>query len=242
MASTSEPPPPAAAAAPTVIDDGERVELDRGLRTALLVIEELRGDVVRLAAQVVAQGEALSRLQAAADPARSAAEHEEALAARTDELDGAIRARDLKNVLHVELAAPVDKYAVATSGPPCLEILPVCQARCCGLTFALTSQDLDEGVVRWDHGRPYLIRHGADGVCTHLDRAGRGCTCYQHRPAPCRSYDCRHDPRIWIDFDRRLLAPPTALRAAADADELAALGPERAAGLAAELISLRLRR
>ena len=226
----------------------DRLELERGLRTALLVIEELRGDVLRLAAQVVAQGEALARLMASAapgaapDPAACAA-HEEALAVRTAELDAAIQARDATSVLHVELAAPVDKYTVAGADPPCAELLPLCQARCCRLRFALSSQDLDEGVIRWDHGRPYLIRHEADGACAHLARTGDGgCSAYAHRPTPCRTYDCRRDPRVWIDFERRIPAPLEAVRAAASAAGLADLASERAAGLASELITLRLRR
>ncbi|HVV88589.1 MAG TPA: YkgJ family cysteine cluster protein [Kofleriaceae bacterium] len=239
MASTSDRPdrpsdPPAA------VDD--RLELERGLRTALLAVEELRSDVLRLAAQVVAQGEALTRLVAAGGDAAAAA-HEDTVAARADELATVIAARDVTNVLHVELAPPVDKYAAGTSSPPCAELLPICGARCCRLPFALSSQDLDEGVVRWDHGRPYLIRHEADGACTHLDRAaGGGCTVYAHRPAPCRSYDCRHDPRVWIDYDRRVPAPLEAIGRPASAAELADLGPERRAGLAAELVTLRLRR
>ncbi len=234
-------------------DGGERLEHDRGLRTALLALEELRGDVIRLAAQVVAQGEALTRVLAAvpaaaptedAEPSVAAAiaDHDQALAARTAELDAAIRARDVTNALHLELAAPVDKYSVERDGPPCAELLPLCGARCCRLTFALSTQDLDEGVIRWDHGRPYLIRQDADGACTHHDRATGGCSAYQHRPATCRSYDCRRDPRVWLDFDQRQPAPMAATRAEAGAVELADLGRERASGLAAEFISLRLRR
>jgi hypothetical protein len=30
---------------------------------------------------------------------------------------------------------------------------------------------------------------------------------YEHRPAICRTYDCRKDPRIWIDFEKRIPAP-----------------------------------
>ena len=222
--------------------DRDRVELERGLRTALLAVEELRNDVLRLAAQVVAQGEALSEL-AAARGAEAAAAVEDRVAARTDELAREIAGRDASNVLHVEIAPMADKYAAQVDGPPCLELLPICGARCCRLTFPLSSQDLDEGVVRWDHGRPYLIRHDADGACTHLDRAhGTGCTVYAQRPATCRTYDCRTDPRIWRDFARRELAPIEAVRRDATKAELAALERERAAGLASELVTLRLRR
>jgi hypothetical protein len=231
VASTSDP-------------DDDRREVERGLRTALLVVEELRADVLRLAAQVVAQGEALARVGAtAADPDVAAVASEDAIATRTDELAALIATRDTGNAVRLEIAAPVDKYAVVGAGPPCDELLPICGARCCRFAFPLSSQDLDEGVIRWDHGRPYLIRHDANGDCTHLDRArGGGCTAYEHRPATCRTYDCRNDPRVWIDFERRELAPLDAARREASPTELAAVGRERTAGLAAELVTLRLRR
>ena len=238
MASTSEPPRGADAAA-AADADAERRELDRGLRTALLAVEELRNDVLRLAAQVVAQGEALARLQAGGDPAAEAA-HDAAIEARTDELATVIHARDRDNALHVELAAPVDKYAVEGATPPCLELLPICQARCCYLAFALTTQDLDEGVVRWDHGRPYVIRHTEAGHCVHLQPGG--CDVYAHRPAPCRTYDCRGDRRVWLDYEARVPAPLEAIRSKATARELVERAQDRAAGLATELVSLRLRR
>lgn len=229
MASTSDP---------AGVADDERVELERGLRTALLAVEELRNDVLRLAAQVVAQGEALARLA----PGGDAAAHEAAVDARTEELLATIRAHDATNVLHVELDLLTDKYAVEGSGPPCAELFPICQARCCRLSFALTSQDLDEGVVRWDHGRPYLIRHTAAGHCTHLDAPTGGCGVYEHRPATCRLYDCRKDPRVWIDYEQRIAAPLEAMQSKASEAELAARAGDRAAGLASELVTLRLRR
>jgi hypothetical protein len=84
----------------------------------------------------------------------------------------------------------------------------VCKARCCTLAFALSSADLDEGVIRWDYGQPYQIRQRAsDGYCVHNDPDSHGCTVHAQRPAVCRRYDCRDDPRIWADYERRILAP-----------------------------------
>jgi len=40
----------------------------------------------------------------------------------------------------------------------------------------LSRQDVEEGVIRWEFGRPYLIAHGADGYCVHLDRESYRCT------------------------------------------------------------------
>ena len=107
----------------------------------------------------------------------------------------------------LELGRPIDKDAVAS--PPdldCAALLPICGARCCKLTFALGPQDLEEGRVAWSYRRPYRIAAGADHRCVHQDRATGGCTVYEHRPAVCRSFDCRNDPRIWADFERRIPA------------------------------------
>jgi Fe-S-cluster containining protein len=181
-------------------------DADRGLRAALLAIEELRGDVFQLAGRMVALEEELMRRV----PEAERAAFEAALDARTPELVKQIEAADVRASGRVMMGEPIDKYAVppiADGGPPCLELLPICGARCCSLDVPLTSQDLDEGIVRWDHGNPYLLKQEADRHCTHLSRSGAGCTCYQHRPAPCRQYDCRADRRIWVDYEKKILVP-----------------------------------
>jgi Fe-S-cluster containining protein len=58
-----------------------------------------------------------------------------------------------------------------------------------------------------DLGRPYLIAQGADGYCRHLDRCTCRCTVREHRPLPCRGYDCRNDKRVWLDFEKRIVNP-----------------------------------
>lgn len=212
----------------------------RALRAALLAVEELRGDLLRLAARVVALEDELTRRLPPAEAAAVTA----AVEARTPALLAEIQAADLGGPSRLQLGLAVDKYQVpapADGGPPCLELLPVCQARCCSFTFALSTQDLDEGVVRWDRGRPYLIAQEADGWCTHLSRAGAGCTCYAQRPAPCRSFDCRGDRRVWADYERRVLAelPAGDAPPSADARREAARGHELA--LALEAAALRAR-
>ncbi len=101
------------------------------------------------------------------------------------------------------LGAAVDKRRVPSADIPCDDNLPLCGAICCSLVVHLSQEDLDEGVVAWDPDRPYWIAH-VDGRCAHF--AG-GCTIYEARPAPCRSYDCRGDRRIWLDYDRRIPNP-----------------------------------
>jgi Fe-S-cluster containining protein len=102
-----------------------------------------------------------------------------------------------------------DKYACPEQEVTidCENRLPFCKAACCRLNFALSRQDIDEGIVKWDLGRPYMIAQDADGYCRHLDRQACRCTVYANRPVPCRAYDCRKDKRIWADFDKRIINP-----------------------------------
>ncbi len=109
---------------------------------------------------------------------------------------------------HVNVSENVDKYTL-TDLPviDCEARIPLCKGRCCKLFFALSFQDLDEHVVKWDYSKPYNIRHREDGYCVHNDPQTRGCGVYTNRPAICRSYDCSKDVRIWIDFEKRIPAP-----------------------------------
>lgn len=107
----------------------------------------------------------------------------------------------------VTVAPSVDKYKL-TNLPEidCVALLPLCKGRCCKLSFPLSFQDLDEGVIRWEYGRPYLIRQRAsDGYCVHSS-AEKTCGAYEHRPSVCRSYDCRNDKRIWESFEQKIPA------------------------------------
>ncbi|MEZ4399905.1 MAG: YkgJ family cysteine cluster protein [Kofleriaceae bacterium] len=220
-------------------DDDDRP----ALRAALLLIEELRDDVHQLAAQVVALTEAHAASASPSDP-RAA---ERAVDDRARALAPDIAAAAASSNARVLLGEPLDKYdlpAPADGGPPCLELMPLCQARCCALAFPLTSQDLDEGVLRWDHGQPYVIRQGADRRCVHQDRDSYQCGCYAQRPATCRLFDCRADPRIWLDYAARVPAPMSALdeHAAPAPAALRATAAGRSRALLAESHALRQRR
>lgn len=101
-----------------------------------------------------------------------------------------------------------DKYTFErTAQIDCEARVHLCKASCCRIPFALSKQDLEERVVRWNLAIPYMIDHGEDGYCTHLDGCTRSCTIYRHRPLPCRGYDCRKDKRIWLDFEGRIPNP-----------------------------------
>lgn len=101
-----------------------------------------------------------------------------------------------------------DKYTAEVIDIPCAELIPLCQGRCCSFKFALSTQDLDEGVIRFDYGQPYMIRQRpSDGYCVHSDPTTRACDAHASRPRTCRTYDCRSDERVWIDYDKRIPAP-----------------------------------
>lgn len=101
-----------------------------------------------------------------------------------------------------------DKYSFKGEAKvDCENRLEFCQAACCRLRFALSKQDVYEGVIKWDLGRPYLIAQDKDGYCTHFERGSCRCTVRVQRPVPCRGYDCKNDKRIWLDFENKIVNP-----------------------------------
>jgi hypothetical protein len=102
----------------------------------------------------------------------------------------------------------VSKYAFQGGAEiDCEHRLPLCKAACCRLPLALSKEDVQEGIIRWDLGQPYIIAQDKDGYCVHMDRQTCRCTVYTQRPIPCRGYDCRKDKRIWLDFEKRVVNP-----------------------------------
>jgi Fe-S-cluster containining protein len=175
------------------VDPDERQELESALRKAEKERTQLKTDVNVLKAQLAQLVEVLIGRGGLAEGHR-----------RTMEL-AAKHAGD--GGKKVRLRQFVDKYQVGSPDIDCAARMPLCKARCCSLSFELSEQDLDEGGIRWELDEPYLIRHDADGYCSHLDRPTLGCTIYEKRPATCRGFDCRGDRRIWIDYDKRIPAP-----------------------------------
>jgi Fe-S-cluster containining protein len=129
-----------------------------------------------------------------------------------------------------------DKYGVASPAIDCAARFHLCRARCCTLRFALTPQDLDEGIVRWEYARPYLIAQRPDGYCVHCHPDTGACGVYAHRPAPCRAYDCRGDKRIWQDFEAGIPADYAAIDAERRARRTARHAGQAGAAPAAEMI------
>jgi Fe-S-cluster containining protein len=93
-----------------------------------------------------------------------------------------------------------DKYTIEdTSIIDCDARKHLCKQKCCTLIFALSEQDVREGVVQWDPNKPYNIKRNENHYCVHL--VGGQCSIYENRPAVCRRFDCRGDMRFWRDFE-----------------------------------------
>jgi Fe-S-cluster containining protein len=163
--------------------------------TRLSLVEAMVGELVdTLVSQgVVAPGDLPGCQSAAADATARAEE--------TERLTDVGRSLRWPNVsLRVDPEEPV-----ACEEVDCDARMHVCHAVCCKLRFALTSDEVEAGLVKWDIGHPYVIRQASNGYCAHNDAASGGCTIYDHRPALCRRFSCKGDVRIWKDFDAMVL-------------------------------------
>ena len=101
-----------------------------------------------------------------------------------------------------------DKYSfVEETRVECQSRLSICKSICCKLPFALSRQDVEEGTIRWEFGRPYLIKHGSDGYCFHLNRETYRCDVHEKRPVPCRGFNCRENGKwkVWMDYELKIL-------------------------------------
>jgi hypothetical protein len=193
-----------------------RRELERALRYLNLADLDLRDTILKLAGHIVALTDELVRrvdkLEPDPAPAGTPAEPpvgtiEEAVGRALPKSVTMTRVGDEQSPGRVAIDVVADKYAEPGVDIPCAELIHLCHARCCQFGFSLSTQDLDEGVIRWDYGQPYLIRQRAsDGYCVHNDPTSHGCTVHPYRPRVCRVYDCREDLRIWIDFEKRIPA------------------------------------
>ncbi len=91
----------------------------------------------------------------------------------------------------------------------CQSRLPICKSICCKFPFALSRQDLEERIIRWNFSKPYLIAHGGDGYCVHLESNSHRCTVYERRPVPCRGFDCQNNGKwkVWADYEKQIMNP-----------------------------------
>ena len=107
----------------------------------------------------------------------------------------------------VRLATFRDKYQVPSADIDCASLIPLCKARCCTMDVTLSAQDVAEGGIPFDVTQPYMLPRDPDTKrCVCMDKDG-ACTIYDKRPGACRAYDCRHDARVWIDFEKKIPAP-----------------------------------
>jgi Fe-S-cluster containining protein len=131
----------------------------------------------------------------------------EALEARRQEAARQLRRQYLAQGMAVAMQEfGTSKYEFQNGAEvDCQNRVHLCKAACCRIPLALSREDVQEGLVRWDLGQPYIIARDGDGYCVHLDRETYGCTVYAQRPIPCRGYDCREDERIWLDFENKVV-------------------------------------
>lgn len=113
----------------------------------------------------------------------------------------------------VRLSIADDKRSIEGPDIDCASLIPLCGARCCSFEVVLSREDVREGKVPWVIDEPYLLpRDPSTKRCACMDDERR-CTVYEARPATCRSYDCRDDRRVWLDYEKRIPAPlPVAIR------------------------------
>jgi Fe-S-cluster containining protein len=108
----------------------------------------------------------------------------------------------------VRLRVIENKRAIKGPDIDCASLLHLCHARCCSLQVELSPEDLEDRRLKWDLEEPYVLRRSAaTGYCENLESSGRCCV-YEDRPAMCRNYDCRKDPRVWKDFDNKIPVEP----------------------------------
>lgn len=173
-----------------------------GARVATSLTPELAADLQRLVADLAGRadhGDLAARLEALIDLLVVKGVLTDEHRAWIAELQGE------RN--HVKLSSDGDKHAVISPDVDCAALLPLCKGRCCSFNVTLSREDVLEGKLRWELRDPYALpKHPTTGYCCNM-RPDGGCTAYHDRPATCRSYDCRSDPRVWLDYEQRVPAP-----------------------------------
>jgi prolipoprotein diacylglyceryltransferase/Fe-S-cluster containining protein len=203
--SASPPPPPAVSPPPSEPARASgtqqiRREVARGLRYAHFRANANTTHLIRLISTVEA---ATGMLEEQGLLDRSLMEKRKAAAA--ERVGSDLAAEGLGVQLDPSTVSKYEPSAIVRID--CENRIALCHAACCKLSFALSREDVQEGTIRWDFGNPYVIARGEDGWCVHLDRGRKTCGAYSARPRTCRTYDCRKDARIWLDFEKRIVNP-----------------------------------
>jgi Fe-S-cluster containining protein len=186
-------------------DDGDRSDTTAALQAQL---DDLLTDVQRLAAANSRNEKMLAEFRTIIDTLL------QILVVRGT-LDEGHRAMMEKLRQHARLAAEPqislgttdDKYSVDLGEVDCAALMHLCHGRCCSFNIPLSMQDLNEGKLAWRVRQPYLLAQSDKGYCVYQAEDSGGCGNYEFRPAPCRTYDCRDDTRVWLDYAQRLPAP-----------------------------------
>lgn len=177
-------------------DDAQARQAELGILTAQGQIAQNTDNLLEVAATVAALAEVLA--------ARGLVEPEVLEQAR-----GAARERLRATEFGQRIAVRLqddgrDKYTAENAEVDCGARMHICHSACCAFDVPLSRQDLEEGQLRWELSRPYVLRHGADGLCMYRDPATGFCGSYENRPLACRKYTCKTDRRVWKDFDRMI--------------------------------------
>lgn len=109
--------------------------------------------------------------------------------------------------IKIRLSTVEDKYSVENSEVDCGARIPLCGARCCGFIVELSRQDLEERKLPFSIDEPFLLPKNPKTKQCVCKQENGFCGVYEHRPAICRTYDCKEDIRIWLDFEKRIPAP-----------------------------------
>ena len=111
---------------------------------------------------------------------------------------------DAGETANAGVALRKDNNIPETEAVNCSERMHICKSICCKLNFPLNAEEVESGIVKWDLGKPYYIRHNSCGYCSHRGEQGQ-CGVYENRPIVCKTYSCAGDERIWKDFDNMVL-------------------------------------
>jgi Fe-S-cluster containining protein len=106
--------------------------------------------------------------------------------------------------MSVDVAVRVDGSDVKSSSVDCEARMHLCRAVCCSFRWPLSTEEVEQGLLKWDLARPYFNRVGPDGYCHQCESGTHHCGVYEQRPTPCRQYSCEGDDRVWKDFDNMI--------------------------------------